>query len=156
MVAENMTALASLAAQSLVKAATTDEWPAAKDEIARLLSRDDPNQEQLQERRLNETRARLIRPDGAGLDQARSDLATQWSTRLMDLLEVDPGVADKLRALVQQIQAGLPPGMVSAADHAVAAGRDVTITADRGGVAAGAIHGHVAPPNPTRPGPATT
>ena len=156
MVAENMMALASLAGQTVVKAATTDAWGAVKNGIARLLGRGDPEQERLQERRLDDTRAQLIGPEGAGTVQARSVLATQWATRLMDLLEDEPGVADNLRALVQQSQAGLPPGMVSAADHAVAAGRDVTITADRGGVAAGVIHGNVAPPNPTGPGPATT
>ena len=61
-----------------------------------------------------------------------------------------------LRALVQEIQAALPAGMVSAADHAVAAGRDVNISAASGGVAAGVIHGNVTPPDPTRPGPANT
>ena len=54
-----------------------------------------------------------------------------------------------LRALVQEIQAQLPAGTVSAADHSVAAGRDVNITASGGGVAAGVIHGNVAPPDPT-------
>jgi len=156
MVAENMMALASLAGQTVVKAAATDAWEAAKNGIAWLLGRGDPKQEQLQQRRLDETRAQLTGLEGADLGRERSKLATQWATRLMDLLEVDQGVADDLRALVQQIQDGLPPEMVSAADHAVAAGRDVTITADRGGVAAGVIHGDVAPPNPTGPGPATT
>ena len=51
-------------------------------------------------------------------------------------------------------QAQLPAGMVSAADHSVAAGRDVNITASGGGTAAGVIHGNVAPPDPTPPGPA--
>jgi len=54
----------------------------------------------------------------------------------------------------QQIQAQLPAEMVSAADHAVAAGRDVNITASGGGIAAGVIHGNVAPPNPTQTGSA--
>jgi hypothetical protein len=44
--------------------------------------------------------------------------------------------------------------VVTAADHSVAAGRDVKITATGGGIAAGVIHGNVAPPGPTRPGPA--
>ena len=48
----------------------------------------------------------------------------------------------------------LPAGAVSAADHSVAAGRDVNITASGGGTAAGVIHGNVAPPGPTPPGPA--
>jgi hypothetical protein len=40
-----------------------------------------------------------------------------------------------------------------AADHSVAAGRDVKITPSGGGTAAGVIHGNVAPPGPTPPGP---
>ena len=75
-------------------------------------------------------------------------------TRLTDLLEEDPGVEADLRTLVQEIQAQLPAGTVSAADHAVAAGRDVNISASEGGVAAGVIHGDVTPPGPIRPGPA--
>ena len=105
MVAENMMALASLAGQTVVKAATTDAWGAVKNGIARLLGRGDPEQERLQERRLDDTRAQLIGPEGAGTVQARSVLATQWATRLMDLLEDEPGFADNLRALVQQSQA---------------------------------------------------
>ena len=38
-----------------------------------------------------------------------------------------------LRALVEEIQAQLPAGVVSAADHSVAAGRDVNITASAAG-----------------------
>jgi Tetratricopeptide repeat len=73
-------------------------------------------------------------------------------TRLADLLEDDPGVEADLRALVQEIQAQLPTGMVSAADHGVAAGRDVNITASAGGVAGGTIHGDVSAVNPSQPG----
>jgi hypothetical protein len=108
------------------------------------------------ERRLEETREQLTGPEGTDLEQARAALAAQWSTRLADLLEENPGAEADLRTLVQQIQAALPAGMVSAADHAVAAGRDVNISASGGGVAAGVIHGNVAPPNPTGPGPASS
>jgi len=54
---------------------------------------------------------------------------------------------------VEEIAATLPAGVVSATGHAVAAGRDVNISADHGGVAAGVIHGDVAPPDPPGPGP---
>ncbi len=60
----------------------------------------------------------------------------------------------ELRALVEEVAAQLPAAAVSAADHSVAAGRDVNITASGGGTAAGVIHGNVTPPNPTPPGPA--
>jgi hypothetical protein len=50
-----------------------------------------------------------------------------------------PGVEADLRVLVEQIQAQLPARIASPADHAVAAGRDVNITASGGGIATGAI-----------------
>ena len=70
------------------------------------------------------------------------------------MLEEDPGIEAELRALVEEIRAALPAGAVSATDHAVAAGRDVNITAAGAGTAIGVVHGNVAPPGPSGPGPA--
>ncbi len=108
------------------------------------------------ERRLAETREQLVGAEGKDLDQARAVLAERWAGRLADLLEEHPDAEADLRTLVQEIQAALPAGTVSAADHAVAAGRDVNISAASGGVAAGVIHGNVTPPDPTLRGPAST
>jgi hypothetical protein len=140
-----------LAGQTVVAAVATDAWEMCKRGFARLLGRGDPKKEQRAEQRLEETRQQLA---GTDSDQARAALAVAWKTRLEVLLEENPDAEAELRALVQQIQAQLPAEMVSAADHAVAAGRDVNITASGGGIAAGVIHGNVAPPNPTPPGPA--
>ena len=107
------------------------------------------------EQRLAETREQLTGAEGKDLQQARAALAERWTGRLADLLEEHPDAEADLQALVEEIQAALPAGMVSAADHAVAAGRDVNISASGGGVAAGVIHGNVTP-DPTRPGPAST
>ena len=147
-------ALAALAGNTVVTAAVTDAWEAARKGFARLLGRGDPGKTQLAEHRLAETRDQLTRATGADLERIRAALESQWVTRLTDLLEEDPGVEADLRTLVQEIQAQLPPGLVSAADHAVAAGRDVNISASEGGVAAGVIHGDVTPPGPIRPGAA--
>ncbi len=146
-------ALASLAGQTVVTAAVTDAWEAARRGFAQLLGRGDPKQTEVAERRLEETRGQLTGPQGTDLEQARAALAAQWATRLADLLDEDPAVEADLRGLVQRIQAALPAGMVSAAHEAVAAGRDVNISASGGGVAAGVIHGNVAPPGPPGPGP---
>jgi hypothetical protein len=154
--ADSLVAMASLAGNTVVAAATTDAWEAARRKFARLLGRGDPKQEQLAKQRLDETRQQLTGAAGADSEQARAALAERWAGRLADLLEEDPGVEADLRALVQEIRAALPAGMVSASDHAVAAGRDVKISATGGGVAAGVIHGNVAPPNPPGPGPATS
>jgi len=149
MLAESLMALAALAGNTVVAAATTDAWEAARRGFARLLGRGDPKQEQLAEQRLEETRQQLT---GADSEQARAALAERWAGRLADLLEEAPGVEADLRALVQEIQAALPASAVSAADHSAAAGRDMNIEASGGGIAAAVIHGNVAPPGPTDPG----
>ena len=146
-------ALATVAGNTVVTAAVTDAWEAARKGFARVLGRGDPDRTKAVERRLEDTREQLTEATGADLERTRAALEVQWVTRLADLLEDDPGVEADLRTVVQQIQAQLPAGMVSAADHSVAAGGDVNITASGGGVAAGVIHGNVAPPNPTRQGP---
>jgi hypothetical protein len=139
-----------LAGQTIVAAVATDAWDLAKRGFARLLGRGDPKKEQLTEQRLEETRQQLA---GTDSDQARAAQAVAWKTRLEVLLDEGPGAETELRALVQQIQAQLPAGVVSAADHSVAAGRDVNITASGGGVAAAVIEGNVGP-KPTQQGPA--
>jgi hypothetical protein len=151
-----LVALAALAGNTVVTAAVTDAWESARKGFARLLGRGNPAKTRLAEERLAETHDQLADAAGADLEETRAALEAQWVTRMRDLLEEDPGVEADLRALVQEIWAQLPAGTVSAADHAVAAGRDMNISADRGGIAAGVIHGNVAPPGPTHPGPATS
>jgi hypothetical protein len=154
--AEALVALAALTGNTVVTAAVTDAWESARKGVARLLGRGDPGKTRLAEERLAETRDRLTQATGEDVEQTRAALEAQWVTRVRDLLEEDPGVEAELSALVQEIRAQLPAGTVSAADHALAAGRDVNISADHGGIAAGVIHGNVAPPGPTHPGPATS
>ena len=151
---EALIALAALAGNTVVAAATTDAWEAARRKFARLLGRGDPKKEQLAEKRLEETRQQLEGVSGQELEKAQVDLARDWQVRLTDLLEEDPGIEAELRAVVEEIRAQLPAGTVAASDHAVAAGRDVNISTSQGGVAAGVIHGNVAPPGPTQEGPA--
>ena len=149
MLTETLMALAALAGNTVVSAAATDAWDAARRGFARLLGRGNPKQEQLAEQRLEETRQQLT---GADSEQARAALTERWAGRLADLLEEAPGVEADLRALVQEIQAALPASAVSAADHSAAAGRDMNIEASGGGIAASVIHGNVASPGPTDPG----
>jgi hypothetical protein len=154
MLTEGLVALAQWAGQTVAAAAVTDVWEAARHELARLLGRGDPGKTEVAGRWLAETRQQLQAAQGADLEPARAAATRRWEGRFADLLDEDPGVEPELRAVVQQIAAQLPAGVVSAADYSVAAGRDVHISASGGGVAAGVIHGNVAPPNPTRQGPA--
>jgi hypothetical protein len=145
--------LASLAGRTVVAAAVTDTWATTKRSFARLLGRGDLRRTELSEQRLEQTHQQLAGVPAAELERARAQLEATWQTRLLDLLEEHPEMAANLRALVEQVQAQLPAGMVSATSHGVAAGRDVNI-ASGGGVAAGTVHGNVTP-GPTNPGPAT-
>ena len=151
---EALIALAALAGNTVVAAATTDAWEAARRKFAWLLGRGDQDKTKAAERRLEDTHDQLTSAAGADLERVRAALEAQWVTRLTDLLEDDAGVEAELRGVVEEIRAQLPAETVAAADHAVAAGRDVNISASGGGVAAGVLHGDVAPPGPTRPGPA--
>ena len=143
------------AGQTVAGAAIPDVWEAVKGRFARPLGRGDTRKTQVAEQWLEQTRQQLTTAAGPGLEQAREAQAQRRAARFADLLDEDPDVAAELRALVEDVAAQLPATAVSAADHSVAAGRDVKITAPDGGTAAGVIHGNVAPPNPTPPGPAT-
>jgi hypothetical protein len=147
-------ALAQFAGQTVAQAAITDVWEAVRGRFARLLGRGDARKTQVAEQWLAQTRQQLTAAAGSELEQAREAQAQRWAGRFADLLDEDPGVEAQLRALVEEVVAQFPPAAASAADHSLAAGRDVSITASGGGTAAGVIHGNVAPPDPTRPGPA--
>ena len=153
---EVLMALAQWAGQTVAAAALTDVWESARRKFARLLGRGDARKTEVAERWLTETRKQLTALEGADLERARAAQAQRWEGRFTDLLDEDPDAEADLRALMEEIRAMLPAGVVSATDHAVAAGRDMNISADRGGIAAAVIHGNVAPPNPPGPGPATS
>ena len=146
-------ALAQFAGQTVAAAAVTDVWETARHEVARLLGRDDPRKTEVAERWLAETRQQLTAAEGAALESVRAAAVRRWEGRFADLLDEDPALEADLRVVVEEIAAQLPAGVASAADHSVAGGRDVNITATGPGVAAGVVHGNVAP-NPTQPGPA--
>jgi hypothetical protein len=147
--------LGQFAGQTVAAAAVTDVWESVRDRFARLFGRGDARRTETVEGWLAQTRGQLTAAEpGAGLERARKAAAERWAGRFADLLDEDPGVEAGLRALAEEVAARLPAAAVSAAGYSLAAGRDVNVTAVDGGLAAGVIHGNVAPPDPTRPGPA--
>ena len=79
-------ALAALAGNTVVAAATTDAWEAARRKFAQLLGRGDPDRTKLAELRLDQTRQQLEEVNGQELEKAqaswkrpgRSGLRTCW------------------------------------------------------------------------------
>jgi len=150
---EVLIALAQWAGQTVAAAAVTDMWESARRKFAQLFGHGDPKRTEAAGRWLAETHEQLTAATGTDLEPARAAQAQRWQGRFADLLDEDPSVEADLRALVEEIQAQLPAGAVAAADHSLAAGGDVNITASGGGVAAGVIHGGVSAGNPFSPGP---
>ena len=146
--------LAQWAGQTVAAAALTDTWESVRGRVARLLGHGDARQSELAERRLAQTREQLMAAEPGAAAQVRQEAAGEWTVRFKDLLEEDPSAEAELRAMVEEITAALPAGgTVQALGHAVAAGRDVRVSASGGSVAAGVIHGNVGAPGPTPPGP---
>jgi hypothetical protein len=141
-------ALAALAGSAVVTAVVTDAWEDVRRKVAWVFGRG--RAEPQIERRLDTMREQLDAVEPAELEQVKAIQVAHWTTRFGDLLADRPDAQAELRALVEEIQAMRP---VTATGHSVTAGRDVTVHADRGGVAAGVIHGDVTT-GPTMPGPA--
>jgi hypothetical protein len=137
-------ALAAMAAAALVQAMVTDGWEGVRHKVARLFGRGQPDL--AIERRMDATRDQLTAASPGDLEKLQAALAAQWETRFADLLADHPDAGPELAALVKEIRP-----TVTASDHSVAAGGDVTATAQGGGVAANVLHGDVYQ-GPTRPG----
>jgi hypothetical protein len=147
--AEALLALATLAGNTVVAAATTDAWEAARHKLSRLLGRGDPKRAQTAGRWLDETQQRLTASSSGETERVRAAEMQRWIGRFADLLDEDPGTAGELQATIDQIRAALPATVVQASDHSIAG--NVSISAP-GGIAAGVWHGDMAPPGPSAPG----
>jgi hypothetical protein len=141
-------ALAAMAAAAVVQAMVTDGWEGVRHKVASLFGRGQPDV--AIERRLDATRDQLAAVSAGELETVRAALAVQWETRFADLLADHPDAGAELAALVKEIRPA-----VAASDHGVAAGGNVSATAQGGGVAANVIHGDVHA-GPTRPGPVSS
>jgi hypothetical protein len=152
MLVDALAALASLAGTTVVAAATTDAWEAARHKVAGLLGRGDQNRVTAAEGWLADTHRQLTQSSPADMQSIRAAQAKRWTDRFADLLDEDAGIETALRAWVTDMQPKLQSHPAIATDHSVAG--TVTISAQDGGLAAGVIHGNVVPPGPLAPGPA--
>ena len=135
-------ALVALAGTALVQAMVTDGWEGVRHKVARLFGRGKADARI--ERRLDTTREQIMAVAPADRGRVQALLAGQWETRFADLLADHPGAEPELAALVTEIHTTLP---VTAADHSVAAGGDIVVSAEDASVAAAVIHGNVTLPS---------
>lgn len=144
--------LVATAATALVQAMVRDGWDLVRHKVAHLFGRGEPDP--AIEKRLDATRQELAAASPAERSEVQAALAAQWQTRFADLLADHPEAEAGLAGLVGELAPATAAATAAASDHAVAAGRDVRVSADHGSVAAGVIGGDVTLPGPTSPGPA--
>jgi hypothetical protein len=151
---DELAALALEGARTVVAAAATDAWGIVKQSFARLLGRGDPRRVELTSARLEQARGDLSAAAAPDLARVQMQVEAAWQTRLLDLLEDHPEMASDVQVLLSQLQA--QPGIASAVvgGQHVVIGRDASITALGGGIAAGLIVGSAVSANPTSPGSA--
>jgi hypothetical protein len=102
----DVTELATLAANTVVKAAVTDAFEGVRDRVARLFGRGktDP----ATERRLETTRAEISAVTGTDAASIEAAQQRQWQVRFADLCETYPEVVAQLSQLVTELQNQLP------------------------------------------------
>ncbi|MDX3536847.1 hypothetical protein PV721_21210 [Streptomyces sp. MB09-01] len=153
MLAESLTALAAAGGAAVVQAATTDAWTGLRGRVARWFGRGDDRRVQVQLERLDRTAAELTASGGAEREQELQERA--WRTRFEDLLEgLDDTereeAAAELRALLEE---SARAGGAAAGVGAVAAGRDLSVKAEGGSIAAAVVQGGAHIGHPPMPDP---
>ncbi|MEU2551381.1 hypothetical protein ABZ589_06715 [Streptomyces sp. NPDC013313] len=154
MLSEAMTALAAAGGTAVVQAAGTDAWAGIRQQVARWFGRGNPQREQVELERLDQTAAELEVARPAEAERVRIRQEAVWQGRIEALLESleDAGrarVVAELRTLQAQ---QIVHGTVLTGHSGLAVGGDVNVQADNGSAAAVTM-GDVTLGNPSRPGP---
>ncbi|MEV1111255.1 hypothetical protein AB0I95_21860 [Micromonospora sp. NPDC049751] len=135
-----MIELAAAGGTTLVSAAATDAWQAARTGFVRLFERGDGNRRRLAESRLDATAAAIGQTGDAEGDIVRKAQSAAWQTRLADLLEEDPAAAAELRALIEHLVSVLS---VEQKLVTVASQTGAAVATDRSVANSGVISGNV-------------
>lgn len=101
-----LTALASTAATTVVKALATAAWEQATKAVGALWRRVHPDRAETVEAELAEAHDQLVAARDTGDDQVEADLSVAWRSRLRGLLAADPSLAEDLERMVNQLGSG--------------------------------------------------
>ncbi|MEU2628992.1 hypothetical protein, partial [Kitasatospora sp. NPDC007106] len=129
-----------------------------RQQLARWFGRGDTERERAELERLDRTEQALDQADGEEAERERIRQEASWQARIENMLEsLDDQEREKAAASLRALLARALPDSptVSAAAGGVAAGGDITATADHGSIAAAVIEGGAqigtsAPASPTR------
>lgn len=113
--------LAGTAGTTLVTLLTTEVWERARDGIASLWRRAEPERAEAVSAEVEVTRRDLLVAEADGDIASRSELGTEWQGRIRRLLAAHPEEAEALRTLLAEL-APYTPDVPSVTQHATASG----------------------------------
>ncbi|GAA3900925.1 hypothetical protein [Streptomyces lannensis] len=116
-----MAVLAGTAGTTLVTLLTTEVWQRARDGIASLWRRAEPERAEAISAELDMTRRDLLAAQAGGDLESRSELGAEWQGRMRRLLAAHPEETEALRALLNEL-APYAPADSSVTQHATASG----------------------------------
>ncbi|MEV5957375.1 hypothetical protein AB0M11_27010 [Streptomyces sp. NPDC051987] len=100
---------------------TTEVWQRARDGIASLWRRAEPERAEAISTELDLTRADLLAAQAGGDLESRGELGTEWQGRIRRLLAAHPEETEALRRLLEDLAPYTPTGP-SVTQHATASG----------------------------------
>ncbi|MFF2119350.1 hypothetical protein ACFVXH_18695 [Kitasatospora sp. NPDC058184] len=156
MLSEALTALAAAGGTAVMTAAGTEAWEGFRRKVADWFGRGDGGRETVELERLDRTAAELAGAEAGQLERLRIRQEASWQARFEAFLEALPEeererAGEALRALLEE--AAARGSQVSAGAGGLAVGGNVQVSANRGSVAAGVIHGGVSLGRPSVPDP---
>lgn len=116
-----MTMLAGTAGTTLVTLLTTEAWQRARDGIASLWRRAEPERAEAISAELDVTRRDLLAAQAGGDGESRNELGAEWQGRMRRLLAAHPEETEALRTLLAELAPHAPAG-TSVTQHATASG----------------------------------
>jgi len=142
MLSESLVALAAAGGTAVVQAVGTDAWVAVRDRTARLFARGNAERHATELARLEETARDLSgqADSGTALVRWESSWRARWEMLLDALPDVElPAAADELAQVISLAVHHAGPTSISADDHGMAVGGDVSINAESGSLAGGVV-----------------
>jgi hypothetical protein len=101
---QDLTALTSAAAVTLVRLMAADSWDRAKGVVVSMWRRAHPLQADEIDAELAAARLEVLAAHDAQDEQAELDLVSEWRSRLRRLVAADPQVVQELRQLVEELR----------------------------------------------------
>ncbi|WP_331735780.1 hypothetical protein OG333_37520 (plasmid) [Streptomyces anulatus] len=115
MTPQEIEALALTGATTIVAAMATDAWTTARNRVAALFHRRNPDLQAQIEAQLDANSAFVAQDQN--VDRSRRALIGLWQLELQRLLSADPGAADDLSTQTAEIQSELPAALQEWVQH---------------------------------------